>query len=172
MSPIDKREHKVKCDYGANDYVRYYTKTTEDPLDPKVARGIMNDYLSSIRDLISNKGYTFEIPENCGRIEIRKVKREMELDENGKIINKLPINWKATNKLWAENDKAKERKIKIRYTNEHTEGFIFFPYYIKRYATFKNKGLYKMQINREMSRNTFNGIMSKKIDAFLLFKEK
>lgn len=171
MSLADKREHKVKCDYGMNDYVRYYTKTTESSLNPKVAREIMNDYLKSIRTLISTKGYVFKIPENCGRIEIRKVKREMELDDNGKIINKLPPNWKATNELWAENPRAKEKKIIIRYVNDHTEGFVFFPYYIKRYATFKNKGLYKMQINREMSRNTFQGIISKKIDAFLLYKK-
>lgn len=170
MSLTDKRNHKIKCDFGANDYIRYYSRTVEDSVDPKIAREVMREYLSSIRDLISKKGYVFKIPENCGRIEIRKVKREMEIDENGDIINKLPPNWKATNKLWAENPKAKEKKIIIRYPNEHTEGFIFFPYYIKRYATFKNKGLYKMQINREMSRDTYESIMSKKIDAFLLFK--
>ena len=91
--------------------------------------------------------------------------------KDGKIVNKLPVNWKATNKLWKENPEAKRKKIRIRYTNEHTDGYVFHVYYIKRNATFVNKGLYKMQVNREMARNMYNGIISGELDAFLLFSK-
>ena len=169
MNLQDKRNHKIKSDYGNNDYVLFYKKSTQDPLEEKIVRGVLEDYYLAIKNMISFEGYQFRMPENCGRIEIRKVKREVEVDGDGKIVNKLPVNWKATNKLWSDNPKAKEKKIKIRYTNEHTEGFIFFPYFIKRFATFKNKAVYKMKLNREMCRNTYEGIMNKKIDAFLLY---
>jgi hypothetical protein len=171
-SQIDKRDHKIKCQYGMGDYARWYSKNTEAPVSDKIFRQVLKDFLKMNQEITSATGHSFKLPEQCGKIEIRKIKRELEVDENGKIINKLPINWQATKKLWAENPKAKDKKIKIRYTNEHTDGYVFHPYYIKRHANYKNKQYYKMQVNREMARNMYNSIMSGKLDAFLLFDNK
>ena len=168
----DKRNHSIKCDYGMGDYARWYEKNVDNPKSIHVFRKVVQDYLRLNQELISTKGYTFKLPEGCGRIEIRKVKRELEINDEGKVINKLPINWQATRKLWKENPKAEEKQIKIRYTNEHTDGYVFHPYYIKGNAKFNNKSIYRMQINRQMARNMFKSIMSGELDAFLLFNSK
>lgn len=167
MSQIETRNHKIKCHYGINDYAKYY-KQNENEVDTNTFKSVLKDFLNAIRIEISTKSYTFRLPQRMGRVEIRKSKKEIKVDENGKIINKLVINWKATNKLWAENEEAKRKKIKIRYTNEHTNGYVFRPVYIKNTANFKNKSLYKMSVNREMRRATAPAIINKKMDAFLL----
>ena len=92
---------------------------------------------------------------------------EVKIDDDGNIINNLPINWRETRKLWAENDKAKEKKTKIRYTNEHTGGYTFRIFYRTSKANFKNKSIFKMKFNRTMKRQLSVSIFAGKIDAFL-----
>ena len=100
-------------------------------------------------------------------MELRKVKTEVKIDEDGNIINKLPVNWKETNKLWKENPAAKEKGIKIRYTNEHTNGYTFKIFYLRSKANYNNKSMYQMQFNRDMKRTLSKSIFQGKIDAFL-----
>lgn len=169
---MQTRVHKIKCDFGITDYYKFYKSISKDPVIASMYKDILREYLDSIRDLISKKGYIYRFPQRMGRIEIRKTKKEVKIGKNGEIINKLPINWKKTNELWAENEIAKEKKIKIRYTNEHTNGYVFRPVYMKNTANYKNKSIYKMSINREMRRNTAGPIMSKALDAFLLSPER
>ena len=83
------------------------------------------------------------------------------------IINNLPINWKETRKLWKDNPKSKEKGVKIRYTNEHTDGHTFRIFYIRSKANYKNKSIYKMQFNRQMKRQLSQSIFAGRIDAFL-----
>lgn len=169
MSQTETRNHKIKCQYGIADYLKFYKNTVDNPVDDKLYRKILRDYLVMNRDLVSEKAYTFRLPQRLGRIEVRKTKKEVKIDKNGNVVNKLAINWKKTNQLWKENKEAKKKKIKIRYTNEHTNGYIFRPRYIKNTANFKNKSVYKLSVNREMRRNMEGAIMNKTIDAFLLY---
>jgi hypothetical protein len=172
MRQTETRAHKIKCHFGVEHYFSSYRKLSNNPQSSKIYRAVLKDYLDANRKAIYTSGYIFKLPQRLGRIEMRKSKKEVKIDKNGKVINKLPINWQATKKLWAENEQAKERKIKIRYTNEHTGGYVFRPRYIKNTANFKNKSLYKMSINREMRRNTKAAIMNKRMDAFLLSPNK
>tara|TARA_R110000851_G_scaffold303660_1_gene461299 strand:+ start:121 stop:594 length:474 start_codon:yes stop_codon:yes gene_type:complete len=151
------------------DYGKYYKENAVSPVSNLLFRKVFRDYLNANRNAISNFAYVYRLPQRMGRIEIRKTKKEIKVDpKTGELINKLPINWKATNKLWKENPEAKEKKIKIRYINEHTNGYVFRPKYMKNTANFKNKSIYKMSVNRELRRNTEPAIVSKRIDAFLL----
>ena len=102
-----------------------------------------------------------------GKIELRKLKTEVKIAEDGSIINNLPVNWKATRELWAESESAKEKKTKIRYTNEHTEGYTFRIFYRTSKANFKNKSIYKMKLNRTLKRQLSQSIFAGRIDAFL-----
>ena len=167
MNQIESREHKVKCNYGLPQYYKAYKKNSKDPKSSKVYSAVLKDYLNANRNAVFNFGYIYVLPQRMGRIEIRKNKAEVKIDKNGKIINKLAPNWQATKRLWAENKEAKKKKIVIKYTNEHTDGYIFRPRYIKNTANYKNKSIYRMQVNREMRRNTNSAIMNKRLDAFL-----
>ena len=171
MSQTETREHKIKCDYGLPDYRKDYKNSVKEPEDDETYNNVLIDWLMANQRAIRNFGYIFVLPKRMGRIEIRKTKGEVKIGKDGQVINNLAVNWKATRKLWSENEEAKEKKIKIRYTNEHSNGYIFRPRYMKNTANYKNKSIYRMSINRQLSRGTYSAIVSGKLDAFLLKPE-
>jgi hypothetical protein len=164
----DKRNHKIKTDYGSGDYYKHFIKETGATHISRAMFGsIIREFNTHVRDRISTKGAEYILPQRTGKIELRKVKTEVKIAEDGSIINNLPVNWKATRELWAESPRSKEKGTKIRYTNEHTDGHTFRIYYRKSKANFKNKSIYKMQFNRTMKRQLSASIFAGKIDAFL-----
>lgn len=167
MEEEDKRNHRVKTDYGSGDFYKHFVKETGSKLTRAKFGEILREFNTHVRDRISTKGAEYIMPNRIGKIELRKVKTEVKIAEDGSIINNLPVNWQETRKLWAENEKAKDKKIKIRYTNEHTDGHTFRIYYRKSKANFRNKSIYKMQFNRDMKRQLSKSIFAGKIDAFL-----
>lgn len=168
MQDKDKRNHKVTSDYGMDDYYSYYKKKNKkDAVDIKTYRLIVKDFNNHVRKKMSLKGTEYVFPFRLGKMELRKVKTEVKIDEDGNIVNKLPVNWKETNKLWLENPESKDKGIKIRYTNEHTDGYTFKIFYLRSKANYKNKSIYQMKFNRDMKRGLSKSIFQGKIDAFL-----
>lgn len=167
MEIEDKRNHKVKSDYGVNDYFKFFKKNYSSNIDRKTYGLVLKEFNSHVRDRLSKKGAGYVIPKRLGKIELRKVKTEVKIDEKGNIINRLPTNWQETRKLWRENPSAKEKKIKIKFTNEHTDGYTFRIVYLRSKANYKNKSIYKMRFNRDMKRNLSKSIFQGRIDAFL-----
>ncbi len=164
----DKRNHFVKSDYGANDFYRDFMKNNP---EVEMTRGeyglILNSFNSHLRERISSKGAGFILPCRIGRVELRKIKTEVKVDEDGNIVNNLPVNWKATREFWKTNPDAKERGVKIKFTNEHTDGYTFKVSYLKSKALYKNKSVYKIRFNRELKRNLSRSIFKGRIDAFI-----
>lgn len=164
----DKRNHLVKSDYGVNDYYRYFKKRNKDSDMTRAEFGaIIKEYNSFIRDRMATKGAGFIIPCRLGSVELRKTKTEVKIDEDGNIVNHLPTNWKATRDLWRDNPSAKERGIKIKFTNEHTDGYTFKVSYLRGKANFKNKSIYKIRFNRDLKRTLSRSIFEGRIDAFI-----
>lgn len=150
------------------DYFKSYKKDVKNPVSQQVHGAVLKEFLKEMQTAISQEGYIFNIPQRLGKIELRKSKREVKIGKDGKIVNTLNTNWVATKKLWEENLEAKIKKTRIRYLNEHTNGYIFKIVYFKNTANFKNKSAYSMSLNREMRRSTEEPIINHKIDAFLL----
>lgn len=168
MTEIKNRIHRSKIDYGVNDYYKNFKeKNKESLISRKVYGEIIKEFNSFLRDGLSAKGKEIILPKKLGRIELRKSKTEVTIDSNGNIINNLPVNWKETRKLWQENEVAKEKKIKIRFTNEHTNSHTFKITYMKGRADFKNKSLYLMKFNRQLKRDLSKSIFKGNIDAFV-----
>jgi hypothetical protein len=168
MKEKDKRIHRVKADFGSGDYYKHFIKETgANHISGAVFSQVLREFNKHVRDRISKKGAEYIMPCKIGKIELRKIKTEIKFDENGNVRNTLPVNWKATRELWAENERAKERKVKIRYTNEHTEGYTFRIFFRTSKANFKNKSIYKAQFNRELKRQLSKSIFAGRIDAFL-----
>lgn len=168
MIEKQKRPHRTKIDYGVNDYYRNFKKENK---GTEISRGVfgkvISEYNSFLRNGISTKGRDIILPKKMGRIELRKSKREVEIDAEGNIVNKLPVNWGETRKLWAENEQAKEKKIKIRFTNDHTDSYTFRVTFIRSKANFKNKSIYSIRFNRQLKRDLAKSIFDGKIDAFV-----
>lgn len=168
MTEIKNRIHRTKTDYGVNDYYKHFKENNKNSSITRKEFGeIIKEYNSFLRDALSAKGREILLPKRLGRIELRKSKTEVTIDSNGNIVNNLPVNWKETRKLWAENENAKERKIKIRFTNEHTNNHTFRITYMKGRADFKNKSLYLMKFNRQLKRDLSKSIFKGNIDAFV-----
>jgi len=164
----DRRIHRIKADFGSGHYYNHFVKTTGHKEIPRILFGeVMRDFNDHVRNRISTKGAEYSMPCRTGKIELRKSKKEVKINDDGKIINNLPVNWKASRELWADNENAKEKKIKIRYTNEHTDGHTFRIFYRRSKANYKNKTIYKMRFNRTMKRQLSIAIFAGKIDAFL-----
>lgn len=160
--------HKIKVDYGVNNYYAEFKKNNKNTKITRSVYGLVIKELNSFqRDRLSQKGVEINIPSRLGKIELRKNKSEIKINEDGTVKNNLPVNWKETRKLWLENESAKEKKIKVRYTNEHTDGYSFKVFFYKRRATFKNKSIYGMRFNRTLKRDLSKSIFNGNIDAFI-----
>lgn len=164
----DKRNHLIKSDYGSYDYFKKFIKDNPEIEITGTEYGeILRDFNSFQRERMATKGAQILFPSGLGKAELRKVKTEVKLDDDGEVIDNLPVNWKETRKLWRENPKAKEKNIRIKFTNEHTNGYTFRIYYLKGRAKFKNKSVYKIRFNRDLKRTLSESIFKGKIDAFI-----
>jgi hypothetical protein len=163
----ESRNHLVKSDFGTNHYYAHYKKKHGSKVSRLEYGKVLREFNEHVRDRLSSKGAGYVIPSGLGKIELRKFKAEVKIAENGDIINHLPTNWKETRALWKENPKAKEKKIRMKFTNEHTDGHTFRIVYLKFRATYKNKSIYKMRFNRTMKRDLSKSIFQGRIDAFI-----
>ena len=165
---METRVHKVKTDYGSGDYYNFFVrKYKASHISRAVFGAVVREFNEHVRDSLSRKGSEYIFPCKIGKIELRKIKTEVSIDSDGNIVNKLPTNWKETRKLWNENPKAKENKVKIKFTNEHTDGYTFRIVYLRSKANYKNKSVYKIKFNRIMKRDLSKSIFKGRIDAFL-----
>lgn len=166
----DKRNHLVKVDYGTNHYYADFLRKNPE-YKGVITRAqfgdVLRDYNGFQRDRMATKGVEILFPAGLGMAELVKTKTEVKVDENGNVVNNLPVDWKRTRELWKERPDAKEKNIRIKFTNEHTDGYTFRIKYVKRRSKFKNKSIYKLRFNRELKRGLSKSIFEGKIDAFI-----
>lgn len=151
------RNHKVHSDFGANEYYVYYVKN-----GGTLSRRQFGDILKDLNTAIAEKildGYSFKMPSRMGVLSVTKKKEFVDF-KDGKAVTNRPIDFKTTMKLWDENPEAKEQKKLVRFLNKHTNGYIYKIAYNRFYATFKNKSVYSIQVNRYLKRG-----LAKKIFA-------
>jgi len=173
-------KNKIKIHYGIREYYEYYiscfkTKQLDNNKNPFLVNNkqfsqIIFDYHNMIKEEIINSQYDFEIPYDLGMIGIRKFKPKVGLDINGNLINRLPVNPRATRELWDTNPEAKAKKVLIRYTNKHSNGYVFTIHYFKKYkAKFKNKTLYSFETVRDFKKQLNKKASLGLMDAYLLY---
>ena len=110
---VSRGKQKIQNDFGMQDYYKFYKKA----YDSKVSRAdynkIISDFNLELQDLIIEEGLIYLIPHLNFEILLKKEKRRPRI-VNGKLLNNLPIDWKATNALWARDQEAKEKKLLVR----------------------------------------------------------
>lgn len=162
---------KLNSDFGMKDYYNYYKKNNKESVNRNIYSNVIFDFNKEISEMIINENFEYYIPYIDSVLCVRKKKSVPKIID-GKVINRTPIDWKATEQLWNENEEAKEKKILIKYSNYETNKFIFFVYFKKYLSSFSNKKYYKFDTCRGMSR-----LLSKRIkddskdkyDAYLLY---
>lgn len=169
-----ERIHKLKGDYGIGDYYKYYKKKYDhdDTISRQTYNKILTDFNAGIIDLVIEQHLIFYIPFLGLEIFIKKDKRKPKI-VNGKLVNNVPINWKATTDLWGRDEEAKEKKVLVRYSNSHTSGYVFRIYCKKFKSRIRQKRLYKFKPSRKFQRALSARILDPNkdnFDAFLLYK--
>lgn len=153
----DIRIHKIKCSYGANDYYDYYRK--HGGLEDRHVFGmVLKDLNLAIAEEILS-GYSFKMPSRMGVLAVSK-KKEFIAFKEGRAVTNRPIDFPATLKMWAEYPETKEAKQLVRHLNLHTNGYIYKIAYNRSYATFKNKSVYSIQVNRYIKRKLAKNIFA------------
>lgn len=166
-------KNKIKLDYGMEDYFNFYSKkyyshTKDYNITKKEYNNIISDFNREIASWITDDVTDFIIPYGLGMVGIRKYKPEFKIEENGKIKNNLPVNPIETARLWENNPEAKAKKTFVRYTNKHSNGYVFTLHFFRFRAKFKNKSIYTIIPKRSLKRRIARNVKENMIDAFLL----
>jgi hypothetical protein len=167
-----RTQGKIKKDYGMPDYYKYFKKEyPELDITNKKFYNVIADFNEKITELIIEENLDYQLPYLGSSISVKKLK-QVPVITNGKLVNKAPVDWVATNKLWLEDEEAKEKKLLVRFTNYHTSKYVFRLYFKKYIYPFKNKKYYKFKTVRSFARALGNRIKDEnkdKYDAFLLY---
>lgn len=163
-----KRTHKVKNSYGVYDAFRYYRINK-----PKYKKYILTEsqyfaIIRSVNTLLSDsllQNNDIILPSRMGSLEIRKRQTTLKIVD-GKLINKLPIDWDKTLRLWAEDYEAYTDRVLIRLE----ESEIFLIRYNKSKANYNNKIFYQFNANRKLKQRLKDLIKNNEIDAFELWQ--
>lgn len=168
---MDKRNHKIKSDFGLPDFYKFYSKNYNLDIPKDVYRNIISDFHEGVKDLIIEESLVYKLPYVGMEIMIKKDKRKPKI-VNGKLVNNTPPDWKKTMELWERDPDAKEKKIIVRYNNYHTSGYVFRIYCKKFKCNLKYRSLYKFNPNRKFQRDLAKRLLNldkDPLDAFLLY---
>lgn len=152
---MDKKlrtEGKIKAHYGMSDYYTYFKKIhPELKITKTIYSKVIDDYNKEIVNLIINDNIDYQLPNMGSSISIKKMKHSSKI-VNGKLLNTAPVDWVTTNKLWFEDEEAREKKLLVRFLNPHTSKHVFRIKLKKYIYPFKNKKYYKFKAVRSFSR--------------------
>jgi len=167
---MNKRtQGKINVDYGIKDYYKYYKNNNDKVVDSKKFHKVISEFNKRIVDSIINDNLEFTPKTLQFTFCIRKSKRVPRI-ENNKVINTNPIDWKSTNKLWENDLEAAEKKIIIRYLNNHTSKYVFRIKLLKSGTTYSNKKMYRFKPCRGFQRTLAKRILDEKQENFEAFE--
>lgn len=156
---------RISRDYGITNFYKYYKKNSLNPVSAIKYNNIISDFNSTIVQMIIEEGLEYKIPKISNTICIRKYKNVPKI-QDGKLINKGPIDWKSTKELWASDEEAKEKKIILKYLNNHTSKYIFRIKMLKHGRIYKNKSYYKFKPARSFQRLLAKRILNPNLETF------
>lgn len=165
---------KISRDFGMKDYYTYYKNTVKNPQSAQKFNKIVSEFNKRIMYSIINDNLEFSPIKTQLTICIRKVKRQIRI-QNNRVINTNPIDWKTTMKLWNDDEEAKTKKLVIRYLNNHSSKYIFRIKIIKDGTSYINKKYYRFKPCRLFQRELSKRILDpnkENFEAFELYKLK
>lgn len=122
------------------------------------------EVISKINYLIGEellKGNDIELPKNMGGLSIRRFHNKVEF-VNGKLRTNLPVDWKETKKLWAEDEYCRKHKKLIRFENEYA----YTVFYRRKISRCRNKTMIKLYPCRSFKRRLRDRINKGEFEVF------
>lgn len=167
-----RSEGKIKSHFGIVNYYKYFKENNkESKIDKTLYNKIISDFNNEIINLIINENVEYYLPHIGSSLSIRKTKKLPSI-VNGKLVNTAPVDWVITNKLWNEDEEAREKKLLVRFNNLHTSKFIFRVFFKKYYLSFLNKKYYSFKTSRGFQRLLAKRIKDEdkeQYDSYLLY---
>lgn len=106
-----------------------------------------------IVDQIINNNFEYTLPYRMGKLFIYKKKMKLKLDENGDLIKKyMSIDYQATKKMWLDDPKSKEDRLKVYHTNDHSNGYKYYFHWQKKDIIVKPFWYYSLKMIRDNNR--------------------
>lgn len=166
----DFYEFYARKTFKARINIRYrIDKDTPYYMDIQEYSNIINEINQSIVELMLYEAFEFKMPSNLGKISIKKKKVEPYIDENGKFVNPLPVDRRATYLLWKKDKEAKKEKRLVYHHNDHSGGYIAKLHYDKFRANYVGKGFYFFKPTRTI-KNKITEIMQDPFSPYNFFK--
>lgn len=160
------KNFRIKHSNGTKQAWRWIKKNKWLKIGQPITERQFGYIIKKINDRLVSKllaGNDIILPSGMGKIELRKYKSKIQI-QNNKVITNLPVNWKRTIDWWKEDSKAYKNKYLIR----HETNMLFNIHYNKKGATYKNKNFYQFIINRRIKKLLSDKIKNNEIDTFLL----
>lgn len=160
----NSRQHKVTNSIGVYDLYKYIRKNKWFNIGQRLTEHQFYTIIRQVNNLLTDelvKGNDIKLPNKMGTLELRKYNPKLEFKDN-KLINKLPIDWDRTIKLWYEDKESFNNKTLVRVNNRE----VFKVYYNKSKANYNNKNFYTFSVNRDIKRRLKDKIKLKEIDAY------
>lgn len=165
---MTKTKDRIVSHYGLTDYYKYYQTNTQskEPVDNKKYMSIIDDFNLGIIDMLLHEEITeYTIPKVGCTIKINK-RKTVPVIKEGVLINRLPIDFKSTKELWLNNEEAKEKKILVRFSNNHTDKYIYRIKFAKDGESYINKKYYSFIPSRSFKRALAKRIFNSELDSF------
>ena len=138
----------MKTETNKSSY-KYYRKRSKAPVPKKVYSTIQDMYHAYLMQKLLG-GEIVSLPRRFGTVQITGKKYTPHFNEEGKIDN-LPIDWGATNKLWAAKPELRKKKF-IYCDNSHSEGIRYSFVWHKKEATMPLKSVYRLTFLKDNKR--------------------
>ena len=172
MLNFGRGKKKFNVDIGDLELYKNYKENSKHPVDYKTFKTILIEYHQEIINLMIFKGREFKMPFKLGCLRIRKKKRKIRLNKEGKVNKKCWMpDWKGTKELWetkfpgmSEEDilklPVKDRGIKY-LSNDHTGNYSCRVIWDKTLCGVKNQYFYsfrasKYKFNRRLGKELKN----------------
>lgn len=160
-SILSKNRHKnIYSQYRMKYLSRQVKKRLKSKLDDLLIAKIIGDLNKECTNYLLKYG-EITFPANIGKIEIRKVKTKVWL-EDGKVRTTKPIDWCKTLKLWYEDAEAAQKKILLRRPDEYK----YYIMYNRISSNYKYSQFYIFDVIKETNRRLSILICNNEFDTF------
>ena len=162
------------ADTSSRDMYNFYKERCKpNPLEYSKFISIWKRFIELRLQMVVFENSEFHMPYRLGSIRIKIGGDSVRLKKDGTL--KLIPDWGASKKLWKEQYpgltpeeiKAIPNKEKVYFLNEHTDGKVLHWHWDKQTSNFKNKGVYRIHMNRKWKKMLTSKIKTtKKIEYY------
>lgn len=143
---------KVRNSVCIEELYKYYKAHTDKPVKDTVYRAVRREFFKKIVELIFTDAYEYKIGERLGYLKLIKYKQNLINSKDRVMVEKIPIDWGATNKLREVDPTARKKGKLIRCTNPHTDGWIYTVWWDRRTSVVHNVKIYRFTLSRANDR--------------------